>query len=158
MMGRYGVRLLASTISSPSAAMASVMNRVEDIVEILNMHVIAVVGCSGNPDRPSHQVASYLKEAGYHVIPVHPKYEKVIGEKCYPSLLDIHEPVDVVDIFRRSDRVLPIVEEAIRINAKAIWMQDGVHHEAAAELARKNGLRVVTDDCIMRQHLNQVAK
>src|SRR5271167_4542836 len=134
------------------------MNRVEDIVEILKMHVIAVVGCSGNPERPSHQVASYLKEAGYRVIPVHPKYAEVIGEKCYPSLLDIREPVDVVEIFRRSENVLPIVEDAVRINAKAIWMQDGVHHAAAEELARRNGLRVVTDDCIMREHLNQIAK
>ena len=133
-------------------------NRNEDIEDILKMKVIAVVGCSDNPERPSHQVASYLKDAGYRIIPVHPKHTEVLGEKCYPSLLDIPEPIEVVDIFRRSDQVLPSVEEAVRINAKAVWLQDGVTNPAAEQLARKNGLRVVADDCIMRQHLSRFAR
>ena len=133
-------------------------NRNEDIEDILKMRVIAVVGCSDKPDRPSNQVASYLKDAGYRVIPVNPMLPEALGEKCYASLLDIPEPVEVVDVFRRSEQVLPIVEEAIRVNAKAVWMQDGVTHPAAEALARKNGLRVVADDCIMRQHLSRFAR
>jgi predicted CoA-binding protein len=132
------------------------MNRAEDIEAILKMRVIAVVGCSGNPERASHQVASYLQGAGYRVIPVHPKYSEVIGVKCYPSLSDIREPVDAVVIFRRSEYIMPIVEAAVRINAKAVWMQDGVGNDAAAELARRSGLRVVMDDCIMRRHLSRL--
>lgn len=132
------------------------MNQAEDIEAILKMRVIAVVGCSGKPERASHQVASYLKEAGYRVIPVHPKYSEVIGTKCYPTLSDIREPVDAVVIFRRSEQIMPIVEEAVRINAKAVWMQDGISNAAAAELARRSGLRVIMDDCIMRRHLNRL--
>src|SRR5579863_9721805 len=133
-------------------------NRVEDVDDILKMRVIAVVGCSDNPERPSNQVASYLKDAGYRVIPVNPRVVEVLGEKCYPSLLDVPEPVEAVDVFRRSEHVLEVVEEAIRINAKAVWLQDGVTHPGAEDLARKNGLRMVADDCIMRQHLSRLGR
>ncbi|MBI4386534.1 MAG: CoA-binding protein [Elusimicrobia bacterium] len=134
------------------------MNRPEDIEEILKLQVIAVVGCSPRPDRPSHQVAAYLLEAGYRVIPVRPAVPEILGERCYPSLRDVPELIDAVDIFRRSEFVFPIVEEAVAVKAKAVWMQDGIEDLGAAELARKNGLRVVMNDCLMRQHLSRFGR
>ncbi len=121
--------------------------------EILNSsRVVAVVGLSPNPHRPSYVVASYLKENGYKIIPVNPKAERILGEVCYPDLSSIPEPVDVVDIFRRSEEVPPIVEETIKIKAKAVWMQDGVINEQAAARARGAGLLVVMDNCMLREH------
>ncbi len=113
---------------------------------------IAVVGLSDNPDRDSHRVSAYLQRAGYRIIPVNPALTEVLGEKCFASLRDIKEPVDLVDVFRRSEFVPPIVDDAIAIGAKAVWMQDGVVHEEAAERARAAGLAVVMDDCTMRRH------
>lgn len=113
---------------------------------------IAVVGLSPNPDRPSHEVAAYLKSQGYHIIPVNPLLKEALGEKSYPDLLSIQEPVDMVDIFRRSEEVMPVVEQAIAIGASCVWMQDGVINEAAAAKARDAGLDVVMDDCTARQH------
>lgn len=124
----------------------------QDIREILKMRTIAVVGCSPKSERPSHYVAEYLKGAGYKIIPVNPGHEEILGVKCYPNLLEIPEPVDVVDIFRRSEQVYPIVADAIKIKAKAVWMQDGVQHDGAAQKAREAGLLVVENDCLMRQH------
>ncbi len=125
-----------------------------DIRELLNLRTIAVVGCSPKEHRPSHQVAAYLKKVGYRVIPVNPGYPFILGEKCYPNLQEIPEKVDIVDIFRRSEQVYPIVQDAIRIKAQAVWMQDGVEHALAAEDAQKAGLKVVMNDCIMRRHHN----
>ncbi len=114
---------------------------------------IAVVGISAEQDRASHRVAKYLQSHGYRIIPVNPTVKgEVLGEKVYPSLRDVPEPVDMVDVFRRSEQVMPIAEEAVAIKAKALWMQDGMVNEAAAEAARKAGLDVVMDDCAMRQH------
>ena len=113
---------------------------------------VAVVGLSPKPDRPSHRVASYLKEQGYRIIPVNTYAEEILGETCYPHLSSIPEPVDVVDIFRRSEAVLPIVEEAIKIGAKAVWMQEGVINEEAASLAKEAGLLVVMDRCMLKEH------
>jgi predicted CoA-binding protein len=113
---------------------------------------IAVVGLSWRDDRPSYRVASYLKEQGYKIIPVNPARNEILGEICYPDLASIPEPVDVVDIFRRSDEVLPIVREAIRIRAKAVWMQEGVICEEAVAPARKAGLMVVMDKCMLKEH------
>ena len=125
----------------------------EDIARILkNHHTIAVVGLSPNPDRPSHEVASYLKDHGYEIIPVNPAAAEVLGKKCYPDLRAIPKPVEVVDIFRRSEFVGPIVEEAIAIKAKVVWMQDGVVNEEAATRARQAGLQVVMDACMKREH------
>jgi predicted CoA-binding protein len=122
--------------------------------EILNFsRVVAVVGLSSKPDRPSYRVASYLKEQGYKIIPVNPGEKEISGELCYPDLASIPEPVDVVDIFRRSEDVPPIVEEAIRIGAKAVWMQEGVINEEAAARAREAGLGVVMDKCMRKEHL-----
>jgi uncharacterized protein len=113
---------------------------------------IAVVGLSANPRRPSHGVARYLQRAGYRIIPVNPNLEEVLGERAYPSLRDIPQPVDVVEVFRRSEFVGPIVDDAIAIKARAVWLQDGVVDEAAAARARASGLDVVMDDCMMRRH------
>ena len=113
---------------------------------------IAVVGMSPRPDRPSHYVAKYLMEHGYDVIPVNPMVDEVAGLKSYPDLSSIPCPVDMVDIFRRSREVPPIVEEAIEIGSKFIWMQDGVVHEEAAAKARAAGLSVVMDNCTLREH------
>jgi len=111
-----------------------------------------VVGLSPKPDRPSYRVASYLKENGYKIIPVNPKEGEIFGEVCYPDLSSILESVDVVDIFRRSEEVMAIVEEAIKIRAKAIWMQEGVISEEAATRAKEAGLLVVMDRCMLKEH------
>ena len=128
--------------------------QVLDVAEkILNSaRTIAVVGLSANPHRPSHGVALYLQRAGYRIIPVNPNVEAVLGERAYPSLRDIPQPVDVVEVFRRSEFVGPIVDDAIAIKAGAVWLQDGVVDEAAAARARASGLDVVMDDCMMRRH------
>lgn len=121
--------------------------------EILNSsRVVAVVGLSPKPDRPSYTVASYLKERGYRIIPVNPTVKEILGETCYPNLNSIRKPIDVVDIFRRSEEVPVIVEEAIKIKAKAVWMQEGVINEEAAARAREAGLLVVMDKCMLKEH------
>ena len=113
---------------------------------------IAVVGLSPSPERDSNSVALYLREQGYRIIPVNPAVDEVLGEKSYPSLTAIPEPVDLVDVFRRSEEVLPIAEEAVAIKAKALWLQLGVVNQEAADLARKAGLDVVMDECTAREH------
>ncbi|HXA05452.1 MAG TPA: CoA-binding protein [Bryobacteraceae bacterium] len=113
---------------------------------------IAVVGLSSKRYRPSFGVAEYMKNAGFHIIPVNPFESEVLGEKSYQKLESIPEHVDIVDIFRRSEFVLEIVEAAIRIGARAIWMQEGVIHEDAAAKARAAGLAVVMDRCILKEH------
>lgn len=113
---------------------------------------IAVVGLSGKRYRPSFGVAEYMKNAGFRIIPVNPFESEVLGEKSYPALDSIPEHVDIVDIFRRSEFVPEIVEAAIRIGARAVWMQEGVIHEEAAERARAAGLAVVMDRCILKEH------
>jgi predicted CoA-binding protein len=121
--------------------------------KILNSsRTIAVVGLSSKPDQPSYRVASYLKEQGYKMIPVNPAEKEILGERCYPDLASIPESIDVVGIFRRSEKVPPIVEEAIRIGANAVWMQEGVINEEAAARARKAGLMVVMDKCMRKEH------
>ena len=128
------------------------MNSLVDIKEIFSMQTIAVVGMSPKPERPSHYVSMYMKEQGYNIIPVNPGHDEIAGIKCYPSLKEISGPVDVVDVFRRSEYILPIAESAINIKAKALWLQDGVINHEAAELANNSGLIVVMDDCMLRRH------
>ncbi|MCJ7576110.1 MAG: CoA-binding protein [Dehalococcoidia bacterium] len=115
---------------------------------------IALVGLSPKPDRPSYRVASYLKEQGYNIIPVNPAEKEILGETCYPDLASVPMSIDVVDIFRRSEEVPSIMAEAIRIGAKAVWMQEGVINEEAANRAREAGLMVVMDKCMLKEHLN----
>ncbi len=122
-------------------------------VKILNEYrTVAVVGASPNPERASHIVASYLMEHGYHVIPVNPNVQEILGKTSYPDLSSIPEKVEVVDIFRSSEKVMPIVDEAIKIGAKAVWMQEGVINEEAATKARDAGLLVVMDKCMRKEH------
>jgi predicted CoA-binding protein len=128
----------------------------KDIQKILSQYrTVAMVGASPNPERPSHRVADFLKKEGFRVIPVTPNADKVVGETAYPDLTSIPFPVEVVDIFRRSEDVLPIVEEAILIGAKAVWMQEGIVNEEAAAKARKAGLLVVMDHCMRKELLKE---
>jgi uncharacterized protein len=126
------------------------MNRISELLH--TSRTIAVVGLSGKRYRPSYGVAEYLKRVGYRIIPVNPQETEVLGERAYPDLDSIPEPVDIVDIFRRSEFVPEIVEAAIRIGAKVIWMQEDVSHEAAAARAEEAGLAVVMDRCILKDH------
>lgn len=111
------------------------------------VRTIAVVGCSPKPERPGHYVARYLQELGYRIIPVNPGQTEILGEKCYPSLRDIPEPVDMVDCFRRAEDIPPIVEDAIAIGAKVVWMQLGIVNNEAAARASSAGIEVVMDRC-----------
>jgi predicted CoA-binding protein len=117
-----------------------------------NAKTIAVVGLSATRWRPSYGVSEYLQSVGYRIIPVNPKEAEVLGEKAYASLEDIPVPVDIVDIFRQSQFVPEIVDSAIRIGAKGVWMQEEVVHEEAAQKARDAGLEVVMDRCILKEH------
>jgi predicted CoA-binding protein len=115
-------------------------------------HVIAVVGLSSKRARPSYSVSEYMQKQGYRIIPVNPNESEVLGEKSYARLEDIPEHVDIVDIFRRSELVAPVVESAIRIGASAVWMQEGVEDQVAARKAKAAGLAVVSDRCILKEH------
>ena len=128
------------------------VNDAATVERILQLHRIAVVGISADPSRPSHEVASYLRRVGYEILPVNPGLTNWEGLACHPNLTAVPPPVEVVDIFRRSDQVGPIVDEAIAIGARAIWMQMGVIDEAAAARARAAGLLVVMDLCMLREH------
>jgi uncharacterized protein len=123
------------------------------ITELLKTsRTIAVVGLSNKRFRPSYGVAEYMQRNGYRIIPVNPLVQSVLGENCYPDLDSVPERVDIVDIFRRAEFVPEIVEAAIRIGARAVWMQEGVVHEEAAAKARTAGLEVVMDRCILKDH------
>jgi hypothetical protein len=114
--------------------------------------VIAVVGLSADWYRPSYFAAKYMQEHGYRVIPVNPKYDSILGEKCYRSLRDIPERVDIVDVFRKTEDVMPVAEDAIAIRAKVLWQQLGVRNDAAGAKARAAGLETVLDRCVKIEH------
>ena len=128
------------------------MNEPETIEKILKMRTIAVVGLSDNPERPSFVVAKYLSENGYEIIPVNPAINDWMGHKSFPDLESVLQKVEVVDIFRKSEAVPDIVKQAIKIGAKAVWMQEGVVSEAAAAEAESAGLLVVMDRCMKKAH------
>ena len=128
------------------------MNEANTYQKIYKMKTIAVVGMSPKAERPSHYVALYLREQGYTIIPVNPGQKEIAGEKCYPSLKEIPVAVDVVDVFRNPEHVEPIVDAAIEIEAKALWLQDGVINEKAGQKAEEAGLLVIMNDCMMRKH------
>jgi len=109
---------------------------------------LAVVGLSANEMRPSYFAAKYMQDHGYRIIPVNPNYDEILGEKCYPDLVSIPEPVDIVDLFQRAERVMPFVEQAIEIKAKVVWLQLGVINHEAAKLSSDAGLEVVMDRCV----------
>ena len=120
---------------------------------ILNTYrIIAIIGLSPDPNRPSHRVAEYLISQGYKVIPVNPDAKEILGVKSYSDMKSIPEPIEIVDIFRRSEEVMPIVDDAINIGAKVVWMQEGVINEKAALRARDAGLLVVMDRCMLKEH------
>lgn len=124
-----------------------------NIPELLRTaQVIAVVGLSSDEMRPSYGVAAYMQRVGYRIIPVNPNETEVLGEKSYARLEDVPEKIDIVDVFRRSIFVRAVVDSAIRVGAKAVWMQEGVIDEAAAKVARDAGLQVVMDRCILKDH------
>jgi predicted CoA-binding protein len=124
-----------------------------EITEILNTYrVVAVVGLSNDSNRPSYRVARYLQEHGYRIVPVNPGCQEILGEKCYASLRDIPFPVEVVDIFRKVETIPGIVDEAIAVGAKVVWMQQGLEELNSARKARQAGLRVVMDRCLKIEH------
>jgi predicted CoA-binding protein len=129
----------------------------DPVTDILKTsRTIAVVGLSNRKFRPSYGVADYLKSVGYRIIPVNPLEKEILGEKCYARLEDIPEKVDIVNIFRRSEFVPDIVDAAIRIKARAIWMQEGVIHHESAERARRAGLFVQMNSCILKEHVRRL--
>jgi uncharacterized protein len=124
-----------------------------EIKEILTRYrSIAVVGLSPDPSKPSHGVAAYMQRAGYRIIPVNPACGEVLGEKCYATLAEVVEPVEIVDVFRRAEHLPEIVEQAIAKGAKVVWMQEGIVNEAAAARAESAGLAVVMNRCILKEH------
>jgi uncharacterized protein len=129
------------------------------ILELLkNYKTIAVVGLSSNPMRPSYDVTEYMQAAGYRIIPVNPNERKVLGEKSYARLEEVPEKIEIVNVFRRAEEVPAVVESAIRVGAKVVWMQQGVENEEAAEKARAAGLMVIEDACILVEHRRRVGE
>ena len=129
------------------------INATDENGELLKRsRTIAVVGLSSNPLRPSYGVSAYMQTEGYRIIPVNPEIKGALGEKAVASLTDIRAKIDIVDVFRRSEFVPDVVDEAIRLKVPAIWLQEGVIHEEAAEKARKAGILVVMDKCILKEH------
>jgi uncharacterized protein len=125
----------------------------DPIAELLNRaKTIAVVGLSDSPLRPSHGVAAYMQSRGYRIIPVNPNIQEALGEPAFPSLLDVPERIDLVNVFRRSDQVDEVVDEAIKLKVPAIWMQEDVINETAADRARQAGIFVIMDMCILKEH------
>ncbi|MCL5679834.1 MAG: CoA-binding protein [Candidatus Marsarchaeota archaeon] len=115
-------------------------------------HVIAVVGCSRNVGKPSHDVPEYMQKAGYKIIPVNPSADMILGEKAYKTLLDIPEPVDVVDVFRPAQETVEIAKQAVKIKAKALWLQEGIFNDEAKKIAEDNGLLFIMNRCMMKEH------
>jgi predicted CoA-binding protein len=127
--------------------------KIDQIGELLKRaRNIAVVGLSNSPLRPSHGVAAYMQTQGYRIIPVNPTITDALGEQAYGSLLDVKEKIDIVNVFRRPEFVPDVVDQAIRLKVPAIWMQEGVIHQEAAEKARRAGIFVVMDHCILKEH------
>ena len=125
----------------------------DEIGELLKRSkTIAVVGLSDSPLRPSYGVSAYMQSHGYRIIPVNPEIKGALGEKAVPSLVEVQEKIDIVDVFRRSEFVPEVIDEAIRLKVRAIWLQEGVVHEEAAEKARQAGIFVVMDRCILKEH------
>ncbi len=130
----------------------------DQITDLLKQaRTIAVVGLSSSPLRPSYGVAAYMQSQGYRIIPVNPNIRGALGEKAYASLADVAEKIDIVNVFRRSEFVPPVIEQAIALKVPAIWMQEGVVHEEAAALARRAGIFVIMDHCILKEHRARLA-
>ncbi len=124
----------------------------EQIRDILSLKKVAVIGMSKHSSKAAHFVPKYLFDNGYDVIPVNPTTEEILGKKCYNSVSEINEEIEIVDIFRPSDQVLPFVQEAIKKKPKVIWLQEGIHNSEAEELARKEGIKVIFNRCMLAEH------
>jgi len=124
----------------------------EQIRDILSLKKVVVIGMSKHTSKAAHFVPKYLSDNGYDVTPVNPTAEEILGKKCYDSVLEIDEEIEIVDIFRPSDQVLPFVQEAIKKKPKVIWLQEGIHNSEAEELAKKEGIKVVFNRCMLAEH------
>ncbi len=125
----------------------------DEIRKIYSLKNIAVVGMSKNPEKAAHYVPKYLIDQGFNVIPVNPTATEILGRKCYSTLLDIPGNIDVVDVFRPSDQLMPVIEESVKIKPKIIWLQEGIHNEQAEDTARKAGISVVVfNRCMLAEH------
>ncbi len=124
----------------------------DEIKEIFSLKNVAVVGMSKNPGKAAHYVPKYLSEQGYNIIPINPIRNEILNKKSYQSVSEVDQPIDIVDVFRPSDQVLPVVEEAIKMKPKVIWLQQGIHNKEAEELARKEGIKVVFNRCMLAEH------
>ena len=124
----------------------------DQIREILSLNKVAVIGMSKNSSKAAHYVPKYLSDNGYDVIPVNPSSDEILGKKCYDSVMEIDEPIDIVDIFRPSDQVLPFVKDAIKKKPKVIWLQEGIHNSEAEELAKSHGIKVIFNRCTLAEH------
>jgi len=124
----------------------------EQIRKFYSLKNIAVIGISKNPEKAAHYVPKYLAEKGYNIIPVNPTADKILDKKCYREIAEVPDSVDIVDVFRPSEEVLPVVREAIKKNPKVIWLQEGIHNPEAEELARKSGIEIVFNRCMLAEH------
>ena len=124
----------------------------EEIKEIYSLKNVAVIGLSKNQEKAAHFVPKYLAENGYNIIPINPSADEILNKKCYPSINDVDESIDIVDVFRPSDQVLPFVKDAIKKKPKVIWLQEGIHNTEAEDLARKEGIKVVFNRCMLAEH------
>ena len=124
----------------------------EEIKEIYSLKNVAVIGLSKNQEKAAHFVPKYLAENGYNIIPINPSADEILNKKCHPSINDVDESIDIVDVFRPSDQVLPFVKDAIKKKPKVIWLQEGIHNTEAEELARKEGITVVFNRCMLAEH------
>ena len=124
----------------------------EQIKKFYLLKNIAVVGMSKNPEKAAHYVPKYLADRGYNIIPVNPTTNEIMGKKCYHKISEVNESIDIVNVFRPSDQVMPVVEEAIKKNPKVIWLQEGIHNQEAEELVRNVGIEVVFNRCMLAEH------
>ena len=124
----------------------------DEIKQIFSLKNVAVVGMSRYPEKAAHFVPKYLSEQGFNILPVNPMSSEILNKKCYSSVTEVDEPIDIVDVFRPSDQVLPVVKEAIKMKPKVIWLQEGIHNQEAEELARKEGIKVVFNRCMLAEH------
>ncbi len=124
----------------------------EEIIEILNLKKVAVIGMSKHQEKAAHFVPKYLSENGFDIIPVNPNSDEILNKKCYKEINDIKDDIDIVDVFRPSEDVLPFVKDAIKKNPKVIWLQEGIHNEEAENLAREHGIDVVFNRCMLAEH------
>ncbi len=124
----------------------------DDIRKIFSLKNVAVIGMSKNEGKAAHYVPKYLSQQGYNIMPINPTADQILERKSYHSIEEVNQPIDIVDVFRPSDQVLPVVQQAIKKKPKVIWLQEGIHNPEAEELARKAGIQVVFNRCMLAEH------